>query len=201
VLLQDLSAKCDQHVVLSLQGSSASRCLEVFCVLPGLCFSAPLHSGCTAHCDVSSFAIFYGLLVAQLIFMDGLTPLRTVSSSSLAHRRTTGVRQVCNDAVGSPYHSLHQHRLQCSPSWNSLQDVSNIPWLQIQNPVAGPSVEDGCSGFGEAECERQAALQETPSRRDNVFLCSHGTRTERCPPHQALPRVLNQCIVNSCSLN
>ncbi|KAJ7938569.1 hypothetical protein B0H13DRAFT_1941635 [Mycena leptocephala] len=26
---------------------------------------------------------------------------------------------------------------------------------------------------------------------DNVFLCSHGTRTERCPPHQALPRVLN----------
>lgn len=133
-------------------------------MLPGLCFSAPLHSGCTAHCNMSSFAIFYGLLVALLIFMDRLTPICTVSSSSLAHRRTTGVRQVCNDAVGSPYHSLHQHRLQWSPGWNPLQDVSNIPRLQIQKPVARPLVEDGCSGFREAECERQAALQETPSQ-------------------------------------
>ncbi|KAJ7824581.1 hypothetical protein B0H13DRAFT_2375418 [Mycena leptocephala] len=111
----------------------------------------------------TSFLVLLCILGVLLIVM--LTPPPTASSSSLAHRRTTGVRQARNDAIRSPYHSPRQHRLQRSPGRSPLQNVGNIPRPQIQNPVAGPSVEDEHSSFRQAERERQAALQETPSRR------------------------------------
>ncbi|KAJ7919817.1 hypothetical protein B0H13DRAFT_2428228 [Mycena leptocephala] len=128
------------------------------------------------------------------MFMDGLTPLPTASSSLLARRWTTGVQQARNDAVRSPYHSPHQHRLQRSPGWSPLQDVSNIPRPQIQNPVAGPSVEDVHSGFREAPRNENRMPSPTPSASQGAQSTSLRLGTPLDSQHPILSaRTLAQC--------
>ncbi|KAJ7670724.1 hypothetical protein DFH06DRAFT_1125018 [Mycena polygramma] len=93
-----------------------------------------------------------------------LSPPPTASSSSLVHRQTSGVRHARIDASRSPYQSPRQRHLQRSGGQRSpFRDIANFP--PPQNTAAGPSAEQERSHAREAERERQAALQETPSRR------------------------------------
>ncbi|KAJ7495990.1 hypothetical protein B0H11DRAFT_1910265 [Mycena galericulata] len=107
-----------------------------------------------------SFLLWF-LILGVLCFLM-LTPPPTASSSSLAQRRTTGVREARNNALRSPYQSPRQRRLGHADGRSPLRDVGNI---HCQNSTAGPSLEQERSGLREAERQRQAALQETPSRR------------------------------------
>ncbi|KAJ7021409.1 hypothetical protein C8F04DRAFT_1195533 [Mycena alexandri] len=84
------------------------------------------------------------------------------ASSSLAQRRTSGARQARNTALRSPYQSPREHRLHRVNGASPLRDVTNIP--QAENAAAGPSLERERADLRNAERERQAALQETPSR-------------------------------------
>ncbi|KAF8156408.1 hypothetical protein K438DRAFT_2075638 [Mycena galopus ATCC 62051] len=56
-----------------------------------------------------------------------LTPPPTAKTSSLADRRTTGVRHARNDAVQSLYQSPRARRLEQSGIRSPLRDIGNIP--------------------------------------------------------------------------
>ncbi|KAJ6528582.1 hypothetical protein B0H19DRAFT_1274798 [Mycena capillaripes] len=108
-----------------------------------------------------SLTVFLYILGVLCIVM--LTPLPTASSSPLAQCRTSGVLQARNNAIRSPYQSPRDQRANALRS--PLRSVLNIPRPQVRDTTAGPTIEQERSDVREAERKRQAALQETPSRR------------------------------------
>jgi hypothetical protein len=122
-----------------------------------------LHSRTATTPHVRSFQ----WLQAQNSFVDyRQTPPPTASSSSLTHRRTTGIRHARDSMMQSPSQSPRRRRLEHAGIPSPLRDASNcLHYPPAENPNAGSSSEQEHAELRELQRERHAALQETPSRR------------------------------------
>ncbi|KAJ7836862.1 hypothetical protein B0H13DRAFT_1912845 [Mycena leptocephala] len=144
----------------------------------------------------TSVLVLLCILGVLLIVM--LTPPPTTSSSSLAHCRTTGVRQARNDAIRSPYHSPRHTACNGLLAGALFKMSATFHGRKYKNPLQDHRWRMRVPVSGRQNVNNRLHYRKLQAGVDNTFLCSLGTRTDRRPLQQALPGVLNHaCGVNA----
>ncbi|KAJ7239473.1 hypothetical protein C8J57DRAFT_1245904 [Mycena rebaudengoi] len=123
--------------------------------------------------------ILLSLLAAFCSMAPLPTPLPSGSTSSLVQRNPRTIHEARMNASGSPYRSPSRRRPDAR---SPLQNIGNNFSAGTQGGSGGcgePSLEQERSALREAERERYAALQDTPSRRNRRIPGHHGGNQNR----------------------